>query len=148
MENGITYYEFPNGDIVKSIPSDGVYRFDPLRKTWNRDYALTAEFAWDRPYGEPCKNLRRKADISCDLPPFPDRKDFVPGNTVLIGAYPQTSAYDFSPIPWIVLEVDGTTALCITKDCLITSGYCDPRQAYGKPDLLRLEHSLSREICN
>ena len=93
-----------------------------------------SEFAWDRPYGEPCLNLRKKVDVSCDLPPFPRESEFEVGNTVLIGAYPQKSAHDFSPIEWIVLEADGCVALCISKNCLITSGYCDPQKAYGFAD--------------
>lgn len=105
-------------------------------------------FAWDRPYGHPCENLRQKADISCDLPPFPQEWEFQPGNTVLIGAYPQRSLHDYSPIEWIVLDTDGTSALCISKYCLITSGYCDPQKAYGNPEQLWYENSLAREICN
>lgn len=148
VDRRIEYYEFPNGDIVKSVQSDGVYRFDPVKRTWEIDRSLTAEFAWDRPYGETCENLRQKADIRYDLPPFPHESAFKPGNTVLIGAYPQKSLHDFSPISWIVLETTGTTALCIARDCLITSGYCDPKKAYGKPELLWWENSLAREVCN
>lgn len=144
----IEYYQFPNGTVVKSVVGDGVYRFDPSQRVWEEDPSLTAEFAWDRPYGEPCAHLREVADISCDLPPFPAKEEFVPGHTVLIGAYPQKSAYDFSPIPWIVLETDGTCALCIARDCLITSGYCDPQKAYGRPELLLWKNSLARKVCN
>ena len=144
----IDYYEFPNGTVVKRVQGDHVYRFDPDRNAWEIDHSLTAEFAWDRPYGEPCKNLRKKADVACDLPPFPGKSDFYPGSTVRIGAYPQRNPHDFSPIEWIVLEADGSTALCMTKNCLITSGYCDPEQAYGRPELLWWENSLAREICN
>jgi len=144
----IEYYEFPNGEIVKSIQGDAVYRFQPAQKTWEKDHSLTAVFAWDRPYGEPCENLRKKADITEDLPPFPGGKEFFPGNTVFFGAYPQNSLYDYAPIPWLVLETTGTTALCITKDCIITTGYCDPNRAYGHPELLWWENSLAREVCN
>ncbi len=94
------------------------------------------------------KHLRQKADISCDLPPFPDESEFYPGNTVRFGAYPQKSLYDFSPIEWIVLEITDSTALCISKNCLITSGYCDPQKAYGNPMLQWWENSLAREVCN
>ena len=87
-------------------------------------------------------------DVSCELPPFPHAGEFRPGSTVLIDAYPQRSPHDFSPIAWIVLETWGSTALCISRDCLITSGYCDPRKAYGHPELLWWENSLAREICN
>ena len=148
MNRTVAYYEFPNGEIVKRVEMDGVYRFHPIDKTWKIDYSLTAEFAWDRPYGEPCKNLRQQADVGCDLPPFPHESEFTPGNIVFIGAYPQKSAYDFSPIAWVVLETDGETALCISKECLITSAYCDPKKAYGNPALLWWENSLAREICN
>ena len=144
----VDYYEFPNGTIVKSVHGDYVYRFDPIKRTWEIDHSLTAEFAWDRPYGEPCEHLRQKADVSCDLPPFPHESEFKPGNTVLIGAYPQKSLHDYSPIEWIVLDTDGMHALCISKYCLITSGYCDPQKAYGKPELLWWENSLARKICN
>ena len=144
----IEYYEFPNGTIVKSIPSNGVYRYDPVQRLWELDPSLTAQFAWDRAYGEPCKFLRKKADIRCDLPVFPSEEEFYPGNTVLIGAYPQRSIHDYSPIEWIVLAADGTTALCISKHGLITSGYCDPLQAYGKPELLWWKNSLARDVCN
>ena len=147
MEQFIEYYEFPNGTIVKCVPSDHVYRYDPDRKTWDIDYALTAEFAWDKPYGAPCEHLRQKADIRDDLPPFPYAEAFFPGNTVFFGAYPQKSPYDFSPIPWIVLDITGSTALCISRDCLITSGYCNP-PAPGKPELLWWEHSVARAVCN
>ena len=148
IEKRIEYYEFPNGTIVKCIHSDGVYRFNTNNGEWEIDHSLTAEFAWDRPYGEPCDHLRRKADILCDLPPFPHESEFIPGHTVLIGAYPQNSLYDYSPIEWIVLDTDGTNALCISKYCLITSGYCDPHLAYGKQEMLWWENSLAREICN
>lgn len=148
IQRRIEYYEFPNGDVVKSIQSDAVYRFNLAKRIWEIDHSLTAEFAWDRPYGEPCEHLRQKVDVSCDLPPFPHESEFKPGNTVLIGAYPQKSLHDFAPISWIVLETDGSTALCISKDALITSGYCDPQKAYGKPELLWWENSLAREICN
>ena len=144
----IDYYEFPNGTVVKSVWGDHVYRFDSIKKVWEIDYSLTAEFAWDRPYGEPCGDLRKKVDVSCDLPPFPHEHDFFPGSSVFFGAYPQRSPHDFSPIEWIVLETDGSTALCMTKDCLITTGYCDPQKAYGKPEMLWWENSLAREVCN
>lgn len=144
----IDYYEFPNGTVVKSVWGDGVYRFDSIKKVWEIDYSLTSEFAWDRPYGEPCLNLRKKVDVCCDLPPFPRESELEVGNVVLIGAYPQKSAHDFSPIEWIVLEADGCVALCISKYCLITSGYCDPQKAYGKPEMLWWENSTAREICN
>ena len=144
----IEYYEFPNGEVVKSIPSEGVYRFDSSKGLWEIDYSLTAEFAWDRPYGEPCEHLRKKVDVSCDLPPFPHESEFKPGETVLIGAYPQKSLYDFSPIEWIVLNTDETFATCISKHCLITSGYCDPQKTYGNTELLFWENSLAREVCN
>lgn len=144
----IDYYEFPNGTVVKSVQGDHVYRYDPIEKTWIIDYSLTAEFAWDRAYGEPCKSLRKKVDVDCDLPPFPNKYDFFPGSTVFIGAYPQRNPHDFSPIAWIVLETDGSTALCMTRDCLITTGYCDFQEAYGKPELLWWENSLARNICN
>lgn len=149
MDKRIEYYEFPNGEIVKYIRSEtfGVYRYCFEQKSWEIDHSLTAEFAWDRPYGEPVLKLRQKADISCDLPPFPQESEFFPGNTVLIGAYPQKSLHDYSPIEWIVLNTDGTTALCISKYCLITSGYCDPQEAYGKPELLYWENSLARKVC-
>lgn len=143
----VEYYEFPNGEIVKRIQSDGVYRLDPSGKIWTRDPSLTAEFAWDRPYGEPCEHLRQKIDLDSELPPFPDEGAFFVGNTVLIGAYPQRSLHDFSPIAWTVLEVTDTTALCIAKDCLITSGYCDPH-APGKPEWIWWENSIARKICN
>lgn len=148
MESLIEYYEFPNGDVVKSIKSDGVYRFNAVKRIWEIDHSLTAEFAWDRPYGEPCEHLRQKVDVSCDLPPFPCEKEFFAGNTVLFGAHPQKTLHDFSPIQWIVLETTDTTALCVSKDCLITSGYCDPQRAYGSPELLWWKNSLAREICN
>lgn len=148
MGKQISYYEFPNGHVVKDVESDGVYRFNPVSRAWERDDALTAEFAWDRPYGEPCSQLRQKVDVSCDLPPFPHASEFQPGSTVLIGAWPQRSPHDFSPIAWIVLETRGSIALCMSRDCLITSGYCDPRKVYGKPELLWWENSLAREICN
>lgn len=148
MKRVIEYYEFPNGEIVKSIKPEGVYRFDPITKAWKTDPSLTAEFTWDRPYGRPCPDLRQKIDVSCDLPPFPHEGEFKPGRTVLIGAFPQQSAHDFSPIEWIVLDVDGSSALCISKYCLITSGYCDAEKTYGKKELLRWETSLAREICN
>lgn len=148
MNRIIEYYEFPTGEIVKSVKSDGVYRFNPLDKTWEIDHSLTAVFAWDMPYGEPCDHLRQKVDVSCDLPPFPHESEFKSGNTVLIGAYPQKSLHDFSPVEWIVLDTDGITALCISKYCLITSGYCNPQTAYGKPEMLTWENSLAREICN
>ena len=134
VKKHIEYYEFPNGDIVKRVHSDSVYRFNAVERTWKIDHSLTTEFEWDRPYGEPCEHLRQKADISCDLPPFPDAGTFIPGNTVFVGAYPQKSPYDFSPIEWIVLDTDGASALCISKYCLVTSGYCDPKQAYGIHD--------------
>ena len=86
MGKQISYYEFPNGHVVKDVESDGVYRFNPVSRAWERDDALTAEFAWDRPYGEPCSQLRQKVDVSCDLPPFPHASEFQPGSTVLIGA--------------------------------------------------------------
>lgn len=92
--------------------------------------------------------VRQKVDVSCELPPFPHVGEFRPGSTVLIGAYPQRSPHDFSPIAWIVLETWASTALCISRDCLITSGYCDSRKAYGHPELLWWENSLAREICN
>jgi hypothetical protein len=130
------------------VKNDAVYRFDPLAKVWQADPSLTAVFAWDRPYGAPCAHLRQKADVSGDLPPFPRECAFVPGNTVFIGAYPQRSAVDFSPIEWIVLDTDGSTALCIAKHCLITSGYCDPQKAYGHPKLLWYENSAARALCN
>lgn len=147
MKNLIQYYEFPNGDIVKSIQADGVYRYDSAKKAWEIDRWLTATFAWDRPYGEPCENLRQKVDISCDLPPFPLENEFIPGNTVLIGAYPQKTPHDYSPLEWIVLETNDSTALCISKYCLITSGYCDSQKAYN-PESLWWVNSLAREICN
>jgi len=147
----IDYYEFPNGTVVKLVHSDYVYRFDQLKRVWEIDHSLTSEFAWDRAYGEPCENLRKKVDIDCDLPPFPNKYDFFSGSTVCIGAYPQRNPHDFSPIEWIVLETDGSTALCIAKDCLITTGYCDPQKAYtiyGTPELLWWKNSLAREVCN
>lgn len=144
----IDYYEFPNGTVVKAVQGDYVYRFDPLKRVWEIDHSLTATFAWDRPCGEPCENLRKKADVDCDLPPFPNPYDFFPGNTVCIGAYPQRNSHDFSPIEWIVLETDGSTALCMTKNCLITTGYCDIEKAYANPELLWWGNSLAREICN
>lgn len=147
-KKSIDYYEFPNGTVVKSVQGDHVYRFDPIEEAWKIDYSLTAEFAWDRPYGEPCKNLRKKVDVDCDLPPFPNQYDFFPGSTVFIGAYPQRNPHDFSPIAWIVLETDGSTALCMAKNCLITTGYCDSQEAYGNPELLWWENSLARNICN
>lgn len=147
MHRTIDYYEFLNGEIVKYIPSDGVYRYQPTEKTWKRDASLTAEFAWDRPYGVPCAQLRQKVDLSEDLPPFPHKSAFEPGNTLFIGAYPQKSAHDFSPIAWIVLETNGTTALCLAKYGLIASGYCDPQRAYGKPELLWYANSLARDVC-
>ena len=148
MEKQISYDEFLNGQVVKYVESNGVYQFNPMRRTWERDDALTAEFAWDRSYGEPYPQLRQKMDVSCDLPPFPHASEFQPGSTVLIGAYPQRSPHDFSPIAWIVLETRGSTALCISRGCLITSGYCDPRKVYGRPELLWWENSMAREICN
>ena len=148
MEIRIEYYEFPNGQIVKSVHSDQVYRYNPAAGSWEADPSLTAEFAWDRPYGEPCAHLRKKADISCDLPSFPSEQEFFRGNTVLFGAYPQKSSHDFSPIPWIVLAATDTTALCIARDCIITSGYCDPKVAYGKPEMIWWKNSLAREVCN
>lgn len=147
-KKSIDYYEFPNGTVVKSVQGDHVYRFDPIEEAWKIDYSLTAEFAWDMPYGEPCKNLRKKVDVDCDLPPFPNQYDFFPGSTVFIGAYPQRNPHDFSPIAWIVLETDGSTALCMAKNCLITTGYCDSQEAYGNPELLWWENSLARNICN
>ena len=148
MEKQISYDEFLNGQVDKYVESNGVYQFNPMRRTWERDDALTAEFAWDRSYGEPYPQLRQKVDVSCDLPPFPHASEFQPGSTVLIGAYPQRSPHDFSPIAWIVLETRGSTALCISRGCLITSGYCDPRKVYGRPELLWWENSMAREICN
>ena len=147
-KRNIDYYEFPNGTVVKSVRGDHVYRFDPVKRLWEVDHSLSAQFAWDRPYGESCENLRKKADVDCELPPFPNKYDFFPGSSVFIGAYPQRNPYDFSPVEWIVLETDSSTALCITKDCLITSGYCDPEKAYGKREFLWWENSLGREICN
>lgn len=148
MKEQIEYYELPNGDIVKHIRSDAAYRYNFNQKSWKIDHLLTAVYAWDKPFGKPCLNLRKKIDISCDLPPFPSEFDFYPGNMVLIGAYPQRSPYDYSPIEWIVLETDGTIATCISKDCLITSGYVEPQKAYGKWEMLYWENSLAREICN
>ena len=84
--------------MVKFVASDGVYQLPPLRRAWERDDALTAEFAWDKPFREPCQLLRQKVDVSCELPPFPHAGEFRPGSTVLIGAYPQRSPHDFSPI--------------------------------------------------
>lgn len=148
MKKTISYYEFPNGSIVKSVNGDAVYRYNSVRNIWEADYSLTAIFSWDRPYGEPCENLRKKVDLSDDLPSFPKPKEFVPGNTVLIGAYPQLNAHDFSPIEWIVLEVSDKIALCISKKCLITSCYNEAKETYGNPELLRWEHSKVRSICN
>ena len=148
MEKLIEYYELPDGKIVKRFQGDDVYTFDPIRKVWEPDYSLTAEFAWDRPYGKPCENPRKTVDIGVDLPPFPSEKEFFVGNTVMIGAFPQKTLHDFSAIPWIVLETDGTTALCISKDCLLTSGYCDPQIAYGRLEALLWKNSLAREVCN
>lgn len=144
----IDYYEFPNGEIVKLVHSDGVYRYHATSKTWEMDHSLTTVFAWDRPFGAPCEHLRRKADVSCDLHPFPSESEFRVGNRVFIGGYPQKWEHDFSPIGWIVLETNDSTALCISEKCLITSGYCDPQKAYGKPEFLWYENSLAREICN
>lgn len=148
MRSQIEYYEFPNGEIIKRIQYDGVYRLDPITKQWNSNDAVTSMFVHDELLGKPCKNLRQKVDMSCDLPPFPCEGAFFPGSTVMIGAYPQKSTYDYSPIPWLVLKTTETTALCISKDCLITSGYCDPQTAYGKPELLWWENSEARNICN
>lgn len=147
MKKQIAYYEFPNGTVVKAVQNDRVYQFDPVSKSWNADPSLTAVFAWDRPYGEPCENLRQKVDLSEDLPPFPGKDKFFPGSTIQFGAYPQASLYDFSPIQWIVLEANSTTALCIAKDCLITSCYCDPHTAYGKPELWPWDKSVARDVC-
>ncbi|MBE5758927.1 MAG: hypothetical protein E7332_02725 [Clostridiales bacterium] len=144
----IEYYEFPNSTVVKAVHGDHVYRFDRQKKAWEIDHSLTAEFAWDRAYGEPVENLRSKVDLTEDLPAFPAEEAFFRGNTILFGAYPQKSAYDYSPIEWIVLDVKGNTALCITKDALIRSGYCDPKKAYGKPEQLWWENSLAREVLN
>lgn len=98
MEKQISYDEFLNGQVVKYVESNGVYQINPMRRTWERDDALTAEFVWDRPYGEPCPQLRQKVDVSCDLPPFPHASEFQPGSTVLIGAYPQRSPMTFRPL--------------------------------------------------
>ena len=148
MEKRIEYYEFPNKEIVKAVHTDAVYRFDQEKKSWEIDYSLTAVFAWDKPYGDPCLQLRKKVDLSGDLPPFPCEEMFFPGNTVAFGAYPQKSLYDFSPISWIVLETKDSTALCIAKDCLIVSGYCDPQNSYQKPEKLWWENSLARQSLN
>ena len=42
MNHPIEYYEFPNGEIVKSVKPNGVYRYHPIDKTWNIDHSLTA----------------------------------------------------------------------------------------------------------
>lgn len=144
----IGYYEFPNGEILKNAPDNDIYQFNPVTKKWNINVSLSSLSAYDKSHGKPCENLRQKADISRFLPPFPSESAFYPGNTVMIGAYPQKSLYDYSPIPWIVLQTTDTTALCMAKDCLITTGYCDPQKAYGKPELLWWENSLAREVCN
>ena len=79
MEKLIEYYEFPDGKIVKRLQGEDVYTFDPIRKVWEPDYSLTAEFAWDRPYGKPCENPRKTVDIGVDLLPFPSEKEFLSG---------------------------------------------------------------------
>ena len=79
---------------------------------------------------------------------LPTKSKLQPGDLIQFGMYPQESEIDCSPIEWIVLATDNSTALCISKYCLITSGYCDPQKLYNKPELLWYENSLAREICN
>ena len=93
-------------------------------------------------------HLRKKADLSDDIPDFPNEKEFYPGNIVNFGAYPQESENDFSSIQWIVLSTDEETALCISKKALITCRYCDAEETLKNQEALFWENSLARQICN
>lgn len=147
MINSPQYYELPDGQILKQT-KDGVFAYDPARRTWKEDAHHTSVFAWDRPCGKPCAHLRQKADLSDALPPFPAADAFYPGAIVQFGAYPQESANDFSPIRWLVLQTDGETALCIALECLITAGYCDHEKAQGNYEAIWWENSQARAILN
>jgi hypothetical protein len=147
MEKPIKYYEFPNGRIVK-IKDNYVHEYFADTKTWKVDFDLTHEFTYDRAYGEPCVHLRKKADLSDDLPAFPNEKEFYPRNIVNFGAYPQESENDFSSIQWIVLSTDEETALCISKKALITCSYCNAEETLKTQEALFWENSLARQICN
>ncbi len=163
----INYYEFPNGTIVKEIRNSsgfdpvtgklakfGVFRYIPESRTWKEDPALTAEFAYDHPYGEVCEHLRGKADLSEDLPPLPDLKNLSVGSTFCLGAWPQFGGHDFYPVEWQVLDVTDGTALCMSSLCLMTAGYCDfdgakdPKTGVLKNmEALTWQKSLARRKC-
>ena len=61
MINSPQYYELPNGQILKQT-KDGVFAYDPARRTWKEDAHHTSVLAWDRPCGNPCAHLRQKVD--------------------------------------------------------------------------------------
>ncbi len=70
------------------------------------------------------------------------------GEIIEFGRYPQGRNSEMQPIRWRVLNVEEDTALLMTEDCLIMSGYCDAEKAYGKIWYLMWGNCLAREVCN
>lgn len=70
------------------------------------------------------------------------------GEIIEFGRYPQGRNSEMQPIRWRVLNVEEDTALLMTEDCLIMSGYCDAEKAYGNIWYLMWGNCLAREVCN
>ncbi len=126
---------------MKRTHSFGIRLYGGERKS-AKERALNARAAYEKK-----RNAAEKADILYRVSAFPDESAFFPGNTVLFGAYPRVSPNASAPVEWIVLETDGATALCIAKDCLFTSRYCETKTAEGEADPWTWENSLARAVC-
>lgn len=70
------------------------------------------------------------------------------GDSIRFGRYPQGAEGEELPIKWKVLNIENDVALLISEKCLIRSGFCDGKKAYGKPWYSTWELSQAREICN
>lgn len=69
-------------------------------------------------------------------------------DSIEFGAYQQNTDSAKTPIRWKVLNVFDKTALLISEDCLLMSGYCDREKGYGNSWYLMWGNCLAREMCN
>lgn len=70
------------------------------------------------------------------------------GEIIEFGRYPQGSNSEIQPVRWKVLNIEENTALLLAEDCLMMSGYCDMKKAYGNLWYLMWGNCLAREMCN
>lgn len=70
------------------------------------------------------------------------------GQIIPFGRYMQKADSEYQPLEWIILDIQDGKALLLSKDGLITSGYCDLEYAQYNHRYLEWEYSRARAVLN